>query len=146
MKKIQKNLCKNFEGEKNLGITLSDGGISTATWQFELRDLDLRCHPHAPGSIALLESSAINLTGNRQLGIPSTRFALLLLDAGLVCGFFKATWDNLNLKKEEGKKKIEVNENIVNLYTQHQAIKFSSNGGSFLIYENLVFISCHLGF
>ncbi|KAH0453102.1 hypothetical protein IEQ34_017426 [Dendrobium chrysotoxum] len=75
-----------------VGISLSDGGISTATWQFELRDLDLRCHPHAPGSIALLESSPINLTGNRQLGIPSTRFARLLLDAGLVCGFFKATW------------------------------------------------------
>ncbi|KAH0454069.1 hypothetical protein IEQ34_018393 [Dendrobium chrysotoxum] len=74
-----------------VGLTVSDGGISTATWQFELRDLDLRCNPHAPGSITLLESSGINLTGNSQLGIPSTWLARLLLDAGLVCDFlFKA--------------------------------------------------------
>ncbi|KAH0452857.1 hypothetical protein IEQ34_017181 [Dendrobium chrysotoxum] len=34
----------------------------------------------------------------------------------------------------------EVNKNIINLYTGHQAIKFSSNGGSFMIYENLIFL------
>ncbi|KAH0453638.1 hypothetical protein IEQ34_017962 [Dendrobium chrysotoxum] len=44
-----------------VGITVSDGGTSTSTWQFELRHFDLQCHPHAPGSTGLLESSAINL-------------------------------------------------------------------------------------
>ncbi|PKU71709.1 putative CCR4-associated factor 1 like 11 [Dendrobium catenatum] len=55
-----------------VGITFSDGGTSTFTWQFELRDFDLRCYPHSPDSIALLESSWINLTGNGQSSIPST--------------------------------------------------------------------------
>ncbi|KAL0910281.1 hypothetical protein M5K25_021246 [Dendrobium thyrsiflorum] len=51
-----------------VGLTVSNGGTSTATGQFEIRDIDLRCHPHAPSSIALLKSSGINLTRNRQLG------------------------------------------------------------------------------
>ncbi|KAL0910279.1 hypothetical protein M5K25_021244 [Dendrobium thyrsiflorum] len=51
-----------------VGLTVSDGGTSTATGQLEIRDFDLRCHPHAPSSIALLKSSGINLTRNRQLG------------------------------------------------------------------------------
>ncbi|KAH0453395.1 hypothetical protein IEQ34_017719 [Dendrobium chrysotoxum] len=49
-------------------------------------------------------------------------------------------------EKGQSFEEFEVNKNIINLYTGHQAIKFSSNGGSFMIYENLVFISCHLGF
>ncbi|KAI0496648.1 hypothetical protein KFK09_022969 [Dendrobium nobile] len=74
-----------------VGITISDGATSTASWQFELRDFDLRSHPHAPSSVALLESSGINLTRNRQMGIPSVWVARLLLDAGLVGDFSKAT-------------------------------------------------------
>ncbi|XP_020696265.2 probable CCR4-associated factor 1 homolog 11 [Dendrobium catenatum] len=75
-----------------VGITISDGATSTASWQFELRDFDLHSHPHAPSSVALLESSGINLTRNRQLGIPSVWLAHLLLDAGLVGDFSRATW------------------------------------------------------
>ncbi|KAL0910284.1 hypothetical protein M5K25_021249 [Dendrobium thyrsiflorum] len=75
-----------------VGLTVSDGGTSTATWQFEISDFDLRRHPHAPSSIALLESSGINLTRNRQSGIPSTWLAWLLLDAGLVGDYSRATW------------------------------------------------------
>ncbi|KAH0453370.1 hypothetical protein IEQ34_017694 [Dendrobium chrysotoxum] len=74
-----------------VSLTVSDGGTSTATLQFKLRDFDLRCHSHALGSIALLKSSGINLTRNQQLGIPSTWLAHLLLDAGLVGDFSKAT-------------------------------------------------------
>ncbi|PKU71710.1 probable CCR4-associated factor 1 homolog 11 [Dendrobium catenatum] len=75
-----------------VGITISDGGTSSATWQFELQDFDLRSHPHAPGAISLLESSGINLTWNRQVGMPSAWLARLLLDAGLVGDLSKATW------------------------------------------------------
>lgn len=75
-----------------VGITLSDGGSSSSTWQFELCDFNLRRHLHAPGSIALLESSGIDLKRNSQLGIHSTLLVRLLHDAGLVGLCSTATW------------------------------------------------------
>ncbi|KAK8918639.1 hypothetical protein KSP39_PZI021968 [Platanthera zijinensis] len=70
-----------------VGITLSHPSTEkkiAITWQFEIHDFDLRCHPFAPDSIHLLRSSGIVLERTRRLGIPSTWLAGLLVDAGLV--------------------------------------------------------------
>ncbi|KAH0453745.1 hypothetical protein IEQ34_018069 [Dendrobium chrysotoxum] len=51
-----------------LGITLSDGGTSTATWLFELHDIDLRCHPHAPGFRGFCLMRASSAASSRPRG------------------------------------------------------------------------------
>ncbi|KAK8953113.1 hypothetical protein KSP40_PGU000296 [Platanthera guangdongensis] len=77
-----------------VGITLSHPREKkiAITWQFEIRDFDLRSHPFAPDSIHLLRSSGIVLERTRRLGIPSTWLAGLLVDAGLVGCRSRATW------------------------------------------------------
>ncbi|KAK8953165.1 hypothetical protein KSP40_PGU002217 [Platanthera guangdongensis] len=77
-----------------VGITLSHPREKkiAITWQFEIRDFDLRSHPFAPHSIHLLRSSGIVLEQTRRLGIPSTWLAGLLVDAGLVGCRSRATW------------------------------------------------------
>ncbi|KAH0453329.1 hypothetical protein IEQ34_017653 [Dendrobium chrysotoxum] len=52
-----------------LGITLSDGGTSTATWLFELHDIDLRCHPHAPGFRGFCLMRASSAASSRPHGM-----------------------------------------------------------------------------
>ncbi|KAG0454114.1 hypothetical protein HPP92_025418 [Vanilla planifolia] len=51
-----------------------DGDAGTSrfafTWQFDLRDFDVRLHPHAPDSVALLESSGLDLSRTRRMGCP----------------------------------------------------------------------------
>ncbi|KAI0516125.1 hypothetical protein KFK09_008797 [Dendrobium nobile] len=53
-----------------IGLIVSDGGTTTATWQFKLSDFDLRSHHHVPGSVALLESYGIILPEIDSLASP----------------------------------------------------------------------------
>ncbi|PKA54562.1 putative CCR4-associated factor 1 like 11 [Apostasia shenzhenica] len=69
-----------------VGLTLSD------TWEFDLCDFDPRRHPHAPESIALLESSGMDFDRLRREGVPSTWLARLLFDVGLIGSGLSATW------------------------------------------------------
>ncbi|PKA65190.1 putative CCR4-associated factor 1 like 11 [Apostasia shenzhenica] len=71
-----------------VGLTLSD----SFTWEFDLCDFDPRRHPHAPESVALLESSGMDFDRLRREGVPSTWLARLLFDVGLIGGGLSATW------------------------------------------------------
>ncbi|PKA54566.1 putative CCR4-associated factor 1 like 11 [Apostasia shenzhenica] len=78
-----------------VGLTLSDsctGGVDYFTWEFDLCDFDPRRHPHAPESIALLESSGMDFDRLRREGVPSTWLARLLFDVGLIGSGLSATW------------------------------------------------------
>ncbi|KAG0453091.1 hypothetical protein HPP92_025455 [Vanilla planifolia] len=76
------------------GAGYGDTGTSrfAFTWQFDLRDFDVRLHPHAPDSVALLESSGLDLSRTRRMGVPSTWIARLLLDSGLIGRGSAAKW------------------------------------------------------
>ncbi|PKA54563.1 putative CCR4-associated factor 1 like 11 [Apostasia shenzhenica] len=76
-------------------LTLADtctGGAECFTWEFDLCDFDPRRHPHAPESIALLESSGMDFDRLRREGVPSTWLARLLCVVGLVGSGVSATW------------------------------------------------------
>ncbi|KAJ8509816.1 hypothetical protein OPV22_000254 [Ensete ventricosum] len=77
-----------------LGLTLFDafghlpdlgtGGRVGFVWEFNFREFDVRCDPHAPDSIALLRSSGIDFDRLPLHGIDSGHFAALLYRSGLV--------------------------------------------------------------
>ncbi|KAL0913813.1 hypothetical protein M5K25_017302 [Dendrobium thyrsiflorum] len=75
-----------------VGITICYIGRYSITWQFDLCDFDISRDRHVPKSIALLESSGLNLKHIRRWGVPIVWLAQLLMSSGLIGLGSKAQW------------------------------------------------------
>ncbi|XP_017410599.1 probable CCR4-associated factor 1 homolog 11 [Vigna angularis] len=76
-----------------LGLTLSDcdGNLPSFQssdrfiWEFNFREFNVACDPHATESIALLQRQGIDLEKNWKFGVDIERFVELLMFSGMVC-------------------------------------------------------------
>ncbi|WVY92377.1 hypothetical protein V8G54_031465 [Vigna mungo] len=76
-----------------VGLTLSDcdGNLPSFQssdrfiWEFNFREFNVACDPHASDSIALLQRQGIDLEKNRKFGVDIVRFVELLMFSGMLC-------------------------------------------------------------
>ncbi|XP_022631909.1 probable CCR4-associated factor 1 homolog 11 [Vigna radiata var. radiata] len=76
-----------------VGLTLSDchGNLPSFQssdrfiWEFNFREFNVACDPHASDSIELLQRQGIDLEKNRKFGVDIIRFVELLMFSGMIC-------------------------------------------------------------
>ncbi|XWS54911.1 hypothetical protein CRYUN_Cryun10bG0130000 [Craigia yunnanensis] len=84
-----------------LGLTLADsegnlpdfGTPFCYVWEFNFRDFDIKKDPYVKESIELLKQHGIDFEKNKEYGIDSKNFAMMVCNSGLVFNYFGGmTW------------------------------------------------------